>query len=171
MTVPVREALGSITQVRKWWIDVNTGTYASPTWVGIFGREEFKPALDPSSTDTTDFEGDGWKSEQVTELGWSIEMKLHRKSRASDVTAYDPGQEFLRLKAAMTGLANRVDVRFYEMEAYGTTPIGPRVEAYRGYASVKWSPDGGKQSDPDKVSCTLTGMGKRTAITHPSPTA
>jgi IPT/TIG domain len=158
--------LGAATTVRKWYLDVNTGTTAAPIWTGVFGVTNFKPSLKPTWKDTSDFDSGGDMSSTATARAWSVDLKLERKSTASDPTTYDPGQEALRLKAENIGLLNSIGVRFYEME-----PGGPRLEAYQGIAGVEWSPDGGAMSDTDGVSVTLTGQGRRTLITHPDTVA
>ena len=158
--------LGAGTLVRKWYCDINSNTYAAPTWVGVFGVEDFKPALDPSVQDDSDYDSLGYKSSTITALGWTLELKLARKVTAASATVYDPGQELLRAAAETMGASNRVDVRWYEMGS--ATGVGPKIEAYRGYAAVSWSEDGGGMDALDTVSVTLTGQGARTAITHPA---
>ncbi len=164
MSVTAKTPLGAATTVRKWWLQVNAGTYASPVWTHVLGITELKPALEPTLQDDSDMDSEGYKSQTVTALAWAIEAKLIRKVTAADAEAYDAGQEILREAAEGMGVANKVDVRWFEME-----DEGPREEAYRGYAAVSWSPDGGTMDALDSVSVTLTGKGKRTAITHPSP--
>jgi hypothetical protein len=166
MPATARVQLGAATTVRKWFVDVNTGTAAAPIWTGVFGVTDFKPSLSPTWKDTSDFDSGGDMSSTATARTWGADLKLVRKSTASDPTAYDPGQEALRAKAENIGLLNSIEVRFYEME-----PGGPRVEAYQGTAGVEWSPDGGKMEDTDGVSVKLVGQGFRTAITHPDTVA
>ncbi len=166
MPATTKVQLGAATTVRKWYLDVNTGTAASPTWVGVFGITKFQSALKPTLVDTSDFDSGGDMSSMVTARQWSLVFGVDRKSQASVATAYDPGQEFLRNAAENIGLSNSVQIRWYEME-----PGGPRVEAYMGTASVEWSPDGGAMSAAEAVTVTLTGMGKRTLITHPDTVA
>jgi len=162
MPVPTRTPLGASTLVRKWFLDINVGTIAAPSWIGVFGLGEFKPNIDPTLQDDSDFDSEGHKSQAVTALGWALEVKVNRKVSSSAATAYDPGQEALRLAADQMGPAGVVHVRWYEM-----TPGGPRAEAYEGFAAVSWTPDGGSMDALDTVTVTLTGRGKRTAITHP----
>lgn len=162
MPASTKTPLGASTLNRKWYLDVNTGTYAAPTWTPVLGLAEFKDGLDPTSQDDADFDSEGYKSSTISALGWSLELKLQRKVQAAVATAYDTGQEKLRTVSGELGVNNRVDVRWYEMEE-----DGPRVEAYRGYASVSWSPDGGAMDALSTVTVTINGQGKRTAITHP----
>ena len=166
MPATTKVQLGAATTVRKWYLDVNTGTTDAPTWIGVFGVTSFKPNLAPTWKDTSDFDSGGDMSSTATARAWGCDFKVERKSTSSDPTTYDPGQEALRLKAENIGLLNSVEVRFYEME-----PGGPRVEAYQGTAGVEWSPDGGAMSDTDGVSIKLIGQGKRTIITHPDTVA
>lgn len=162
MPATPKAPLGAATTVRKWYIDVNTGTAASPIWVGVFGVKEFKPADSPTWKDTSDFDSEGYKSSLATAFEWGPELKVERKVRLSDSTQYDPGQEALRLTAANIGTANSREIRYYEME-----PGGPRIEAYQGYCGVEWSPEGGSMEDTEMVSIKLIGQGKRNAIAHP----
>ncbi|VXB81942.1 phage tail tube protein [Aeromicrobium sp. 9AM] len=162
MTVTTKEPLGADTLNRKWYLDVNAGTTEAPDWVGIFGMTEFKPSKDPTSQDSSDFDSEGWKSSTVTALGWGAEGKLKRSVRRADATAYDPGQEILRAASDGMGTDNSVEIRYYEV-----TPGGPQVEAYQGFVSVEWTPDGGGMDALDMVSFKLNGQGKRNVITHP----
>ncbi len=157
-----RTALAATTLNRKWYLDVNTNTYASPTWVGVFGVMEFKGGKETVLQDDSDFENSGWKSQTATALSWVAELKLKRAPTVASATAYDTGQEALRVYSDLEGIANKADVRFYEV-----TTSGPTAEAYRGYCTVTWNPDGGPMDALDTVSVTLTGIGARTAITHP----
>lgn len=166
-TVIDRTPLGASTTTRKWWLDVRPGITASGqtpgSFVGVFGIGEMKPKqAEPTEQNDSDYDGEGYTSSTVTALTHGVEGKLHRKTLASDPTAYDPGQELLRLAALEMGALNRVEYRLYEME-----PGGPRVEAYQGFASVTWSPDGGGMDALDTVSFALKGQGRLFAITHP----
>lgn len=158
--------LAASTTNRKWRLEVNSGTISAPVWTTVYGRTDFKPNLEPTLQDDSDFDGDGFKSQTVTALAWVLEFKVSRKSQASAPTQYDPGQELLRLTANQMGTANSIEVRWYEME-----PGGPRIEAYQGRAAVSWTPDGGGMDALDSVSVALTGQGQRVAITHPDTAA
>ena len=166
MVLPVRTALGASTNVRKWFVDVDTSAvpHTVPIWVPIMGVTNFKPSLSPTWKDDSDFDGGGDKSSTATAREWGCDFKVVRKVTIASATSYDPGQEALRLRAELLGVSNSIPVRFYEME-----PAGPRVEAYSGNAGVEWSPDGGSMDDLDTVSVKFLGQGKRAAITHPAP--
>ncbi len=166
MTATTKVPLGAATTVRKWYLDVNTGTTSAPVWTGVFGITKFQPALKPTWVDTSDFDSNGDMSSTATARAWSLVFGVDRKSQSSDPTQYDPGQEKLRAIAENVGVGNSVQVRWYEME-----PGGPRVEAYQGTCGVEWSPDGGAMSATDAVTVTLNGQGARTVITHPDAVA
>lgn len=166
MPAVAKVPLGAATLVRKWYCDVNTGTHAAPTWVGVFGMTDFKPTLDPVMKDDSDLDSSGWKSESPTAIGWSLDFKIERKVVDGAPTTYNPGQEVLRAAAVNLGVGNRVEVRWYEM-----TTGGPKVEAYQGYGAVQWKPEGGSMEDHDTVSVIISGQGERTAITHPDGAA
>lgn len=161
MAATTKVPLGASTLNRKWYLDVNTGTTDVPVWTGVFGITEFKPSVEGSLQDDSDFDGNGWKSQVNTANMWKIEGKVRRGVQADDSTAYDPGQEVLRIAAANTGEANIVEVRYYEMgEA--------KVEAYKGFVAVTWTEDGGNMEAVSTVSFTLNGRGSRDVITHPA---
>lgn len=161
-TVPEREPLGNATLNRKWYLDVDTSSTSTPTWIGVFGMTDFKPALDTTLQDDSDFDSEGYKSQTATALAWSNEAKVSRKTQPGAAEEYDPGQEVLRLAGAEIGPDNVVHVRWYEM-----TPGGPRTEAYEGYSSVSWSDDGGGMDALSTATVKLTGRGQRIAIAHP----
>lgn len=160
MVATTKVPLGAATTNRKWFLDVEGDT--ADEWIGVFGMTEFKDTLEASMQDDSDMDGEGWLSEVNTANRWKIEGKVIRKTLAGTPTAYDLGQEKIRLAAAQTGVANVLKIRWYEME-----PGGPRVEAYQGYAAVSWSPDGGNTEAVSSVSFVLSGRGKREAIAHP----
>lgn len=166
MSVPARTPLGASTTVRKWYLDVNTGTDTAPVWTGVFGITNFQPTYNPTLQDDSDFDSQGYKSSTATALEWGATLTVSRKAQADAPTAYDPGQEKLRAVASTLGTSNRVQVRFYEME-----PNGPREEAYSGYCAVTWAPQGGAMDALDTVQVTLTGQGQRSDITHPDGTS
>lgn len=161
MTATTKTPLGASTLNRKWYLDVNTGTEATPVWTGVFGITDFKAGVEGSLQDDSDFDSNGWKSQVNTANTWKIEAKCRRGLQASDPTTYDPGQEVLRIAAANTGEANIVQVRYYEMG-------DAKVEAYSGNVAVTWTEDGGNMEAVSMVSFTLNGRGARNIIAHPA---
>lgn len=155
--------LGAPTFGRKWIVAVNANTYESPSWIPLSGILECTPfKLTPTVIDQSDYDGAGYSSDAVAGFGWGIDVKVERKVTTASATAYNPAQEQLRAASLLAGIANRVDIQFYEV-----TASGPTTEAYRGYVRPVWNPDGG--DDKSKVTATinLIGQGAYTAITHP----
>jgi hypothetical protein len=164
-TVTTKAPLGATTLNRKWYLDVNTGTKAVPVWTGVFGITDFKPLTNGTLQDDSDFDGGGYKSQTQTAIDWGAELKVRRGVTEADPTAYDPGQEVLRIASLGMGVDNSVDIRYYEV-----TPGGPKVEAYRGRAAVTYEDDGGDLAALSTASIKLAGQGKRTPIAHPGIT-
>lgn len=164
MPATTKVPLGASTLNRKWYLDVDTSATETPTWVGVFGITDFTPAQDTTMQDDSDYDSEGYKSQTSTAIAWSCTGTLARKSTAAVESAYNPGQEVLRLAAQELGVENRVHVRFYEMNG----DDGPKVEAYEGYAAVAWNPNGGAMDALSTVAFVLQGQGKRLAIAHPA---
>lgn len=147
------------TLARKFAVDVNIGTVNSPSWRKIRGIADLKPGLDNNLEDDTDYDADGWKSETKTLIGWMLELKLRRK-QGFTTGFYDLGQEKLRLASDQFGVDGTVQVRWYDRTG------GP--EAYTGFASVSWEPEGGDAKALDMATAKLSGNGARVAITNPA---
>jgi hypothetical protein len=165
MPATTHTPLASSTVARKWYLDIdlNDGV-GTPSWVPVMGITSL--AFNPDNAnleDDSDYDSGGYGSQSKTATAWTAQATVARKVLTSDATAYDPGQEKLRLKSiGQLGPANTVYVRLYEM-----TPSGPRVEAYTGHAAVSWEPQGGANTALDTVQVTLTGQGALAAISHP----
>lgn len=164
MAATPRVILGPSTGNRKWYLDVNTAASgAVAAWVPVSGITDFKPGRDGNMEDDSDFDSGGFQSETKTAEKWSADVKLMRKVTTASATAYDPGQETLRLKSyGKFGVANSVEIRYYEME-----PEGPRIEAYQGRCAVAWSDDGGGMTALSTSTVKLSGQGALVAIAHP----
>jgi hypothetical protein len=165
MTATTKTPLGASTTNRKWYMDIDANDgVGTASWLPVLGIVNFVPNADNANLeDDSDFDSSGFQSQTKTASGWSATATVARKSTAADQTAYDPGQEHLRAKAiGKFGPANRVYVRFYEME-----PSGPRVEAYYGAAAVSWQEQGGAETALSTVQVTLTGQGQLAQIAHP----
>lgn len=163
MPATTKVPLGASTTNRKWYLDINTGTDLVPVWTGVFGVTDFTPALDNTLQDDSDYDSEGYKSQTKTASQWSLTGAVKRAVTEALATAYDPGQEALRLAGDENGVANSVQVRWYEMEE-----DGPRVEAYSGRGAVSWTPNGGPMDALSTANFSIMGQGKRTPIAHPA---
>lgn len=158
MTTPATETLVS-TLARKYRLDVDTSSTATPSWTQVRGISEFTPTIDTTLEDDSDYDSDGWASQTKTQLAWAIKATVMRKIGV-DTGAYDPGQEVLRLAGESFGTDGVVHVRWYDREGGD--------EAYEGYAEVSWAPAGGSTTALSSVAVTLTGKGARLPIANPS---
>jgi IPT/TIG domain len=147
------------TLARKWKLDVNTGSVASPVWTPVRAIGELKPNVEANMEDDSDYDSDGWESETKTALKWGLEVKVLRKVGVTSGN-YDPGQEALRTASTQFGSPGTPQIRWYDRDG------GP--EAYSGFASVSWEPEGGETKDLDTVTVKLSGNGARTTIANPA---
>jgi hypothetical protein len=145
------------TLARKWKIDILTT--GPSTYSVVKGIAECKADLFAASVEDDDaYDDEGWGSGTKTKLAWSVELKMIRK-RTAGTTTYDTGQEKLRTHARAFGDGGVAQVRIYDRDGGS--------EAYGGYAEVSWSAEGGKTSDLETVTVTLTGKGALTDIENP----
>ena len=110
-------------------------------------------------------------SDVVTAYKWSIELTVARKVKADD-PGVRPRPEALRTAASKkTGLANVVDIRWYEMNLDDNGEvIGPLTEAHRGFAAAQFAHEGGAYDALSTATITLSGRGAYEDIEHPEAT-
>lgn len=152
------EQLASTLQ-KSWKLDVNTGTTAVPVWTPVRAIGELKDALDPNAEDDSDYDSGDWGSDVITQLKWSLEVKVGRKVGVTSGN-YDAGQEYLRAAASRTGAASVRQVRWYDRNG------GP--EAYSGFGSVGWEPEGGDAKALKVATIKINGNGERVDIANPA---
>jgi hypothetical protein len=142
---------------RKFKIDVSSdGT----TWVSLKGVNDFNPQVTPTLQDSSDYDTDGWASQEKTMQAWANTVKVNRKTTSG---TYDPGQELVRAAHDQFGDEARIYTRWYDREG------GP--EAYSGLALVGWSRSKTGVVDLDEATITFTGDGARESITNPGTAA
>lgn len=145
-----------------------TPNFAYPTtssivlWSRLRAVKNLVPTVTPTDQDDSDYDSGGYKSSSRTALAWSITATIARKQDLTTTPpSYDVAQEALRAVHDQMGVLNRVAVRWYRMDP------NVRSEAYSGFASVGWVEVGGAEDANRDVNLTLSGQGKRSAITHP----
>src|SRR5579875_2561405 len=157
--VPANDVL--VTQLAgRYALDVNTGTYDSPTWTRVRGVTTIQRTMNYTNEDDSDTDSGQWDSTLDTSLGWTITGTCKR-GRGKISGTFDPGQEALRVAGDALGAAHIVDVRFYDRAATSVAD-----EAKRGFATSQWAPQGGNKTG-DKVNFTLTGQGALVDIDNP----
>lgn len=164
MTMPTRTPLGGSTLNRKWKVDVSDD--GGTTWIPVMGLTEFQPTTEGTLQDDSDFDSEGWRSQNKTAGAWGATGTVRRAVVDGDTPVYDPGQELIRATSEELGVANVLTVRFYELDE-----DGPRVLAYQGQCATDWTDNGGDMAANSTAGFTLTGRGRRNRITHPAPAA
>ncbi|MER7726388.1 hypothetical protein [Streptomyces sp. NPDC096323] len=143
---------------RRWRLEVNTGTSATPVWALCPGVTEFQPAAEPNIEDSSDYEGEGWAGNTKTGQSWELSATINRKVQET-AKVYNPVHEALRLASFAYGSASYVHVRYMDRSGL--------PEAYEGRALVTWAPSGGEATALDQVEVTLTGDGPLLPIENP----
>lgn len=164
MTATPRTEPGNPTYAKKWWWDANIGTHEAPEWLEIGSFNNFNMEITPTTKDNSTYQSGIWGSDVTTKLKYALNAVFVRNVLPDDPAKYDDGQEVLREYAFKSGVAGRIETRWYEMD-----DEGPRVEAYQGYQTVQWKPVAGSDEDVATVNVTCPGQGEPVAITHPSP--
>lgn len=157
--------LGGATLARKWVVQVDfSADPLTPDWKTLRGIKTFAPSEDPTNQDDSVFDDGGWKSTVTTAFSWGAEATVSRKTKsATDRTAYDDVQEYLRLISYQQSPGNECRVRYFEWNGLD----GPRVQAYTGQVSVSYRENGGAPDATSEAVIGLSGQGRRIDIAHP----
>jgi len=140
----------AITKVlaREWVVQINTGTYGTPTWTNIGGLTSLTFSTSKNDADTTDFDSDGQMEHIPASRSREIGLEGFYEEDASTGDR-DSGQEAVEGYMDLTGAAGLADFKL-------TSPGGT---AKRFYASVNVSDVGGGNDDPTSWNVTLTVTG------------
>lgn len=149
----------------KWAFEVDTSVAQDGSaWTKVRGVTNFQPAVASTTQDDSDYDsvdpvtGISWGSDVVTQLKWSLVVKLDRKTAAGYVE--DPGQAQIRSCYDKAGADSVLHARWYDRNG--------SEEAYEGSGLVQWSDDGGDLTALSTVSVTVMGRGLRKTITNPA---
>lgn len=149
---------------RTWAVDVKP-MVADETveWTRVRGINSFQPGLDPNFEDSTDYDNEGWSSQEKTLMGWSLTITFIEKRTTDESKAQDPGQLILEEASDKFESESMVQVRWYERDG---------GKAYRGVAAVQYEPQGGAPTALSSVNVTLQGNGERQRLeTNPATEA
>lgn len=143
---------------RRWALDLRSLSADTEEFTRVRGINSFQPGLEPNMEDTTDFDNEGWTSQEKTMQGWSLTVGFIEKVGTDESRAQDPGQAILEAASDQYGADSMVEARWYERNG---------ELAYQGIASVQYEPQGGSPTDLSTVNVTLQGNGARNRIPHP----
>lgn len=143
---------------RNWALEVRPMDSTEEDFVRVRGMNSFQPGLDPNFEDSTDFDNDGWSTQEKTLQGWSLAIGYIEKIGADSDAEQDPGQKILEEASDKFGSESFVVARWFEREGEA---------AYEGTAAVQYEPQGGSPTDLSTVNVTLQGNGPRERIDHP----
>ncbi|MGW6009715.1 phage tail tube protein [Streptomyces sp. NPDC055210] len=143
---------------REWRLEINMGTAEVPDWQLCPGVREFQPESEPNIEDASDYDGEGWSSNEKTGQSWKVTVKIRRKANKS-VKVYNPVHEAIRLAHYAYGDANKVHLRYLNRNGL--------PEAYEGKAIPNWQPQGGEYTALGETDIEFTGDGPLTPITNP----
>lgn len=164
----VTTGLGASTLARKWKVDVDVSPAQDGSdWRRVRGATDtsVNPGTAGMQADT-DYDGEGYSSSTATTQEWGATLTVRRAPDRNTPTVYDPGQEFLRLRATKMGPDNTAHIRAYEWNG----PNGPKVEAYEGFVATAYANNGGGPEALSTGTITLTGQGAVIPIAHPDNT-
>jgi hypothetical protein len=145
---------------RRYRVDVNMGTFASPDWQQLYGIEKIKPVFTPTRKSDDTVDDAGADRLLVTGYKWGLELDLKHRT-ASDGVTWNAVQEKLRAASEATSTtAAEVQIRYYDRS-------GRSGDNASGWVTVDWDPKGGGNQDDDLVTVKLNGQGPKTALTNP----
>jgi hypothetical protein len=145
---------------KDWVVQANTTPEAGPTWTNIRGLTSFEEEIKTKTEDDSDFDGDGWSSDVVTQRTWTLKAKGNRKRDTNSATfVADPGQDFVRQAGRIVGVEASVEVRWFRRDG--------APDAYQGWAAVDYKGGGGKTTDLEPFELELIGQGTPVEITNP----
>ncbi|MEV4245227.1 hypothetical protein AB0J63_17650 [Streptosporangium canum] len=145
-----------------WALDVNTGTSGAPVWTPVKGMTSFKETIESTMEDDSDFDSDGWGSDQVTQRKWKLETEGKRKRDADNDATFipDPGQQAILDAGNLVGVGSNISIRYYRRDG--------APDAWEGSVNVQYGGGGGATTALEPFNFTLGGQGERTAITNPA---
>jgi len=150
----------------EYGLDVNLGTYASPTWQPVRRISGFQPTPSPKTQTAQSYDDFGADNADV--VGWNVNLAFAvQVNRSSSTGLYLPEIEALlqRTKNASKGDNAVIDVRWYHKPEAG---VANPTDAGRGFFTVaaqraNTGPDGAVEM----LNITLTGKGAAVDITNP----
>ncbi|MER7070970.1 IPT/TIG domain-containing protein [Terrabacter sp. NPDC000476] len=138
---------------RRLAVDVSADNV---TWLRLLGTTDVNDQDNVTKQDSTDYDNDGFGSQEVTLHGWMLAVKFNRKSNAG---VFDPVQELIRQARFKFGDQARIYVRWYDRNG--------RADGKSGRALVEWNRSKTGVADIEEISVNFEGDGKLVDIANP----
>lgn len=164
---PPNPASLSTASAGKYGVQINRldlgGTRQAPVWQFINGIMSFEPLPQPKLEDDSDIYMDAWQSQNV--VGNALNITISGIYKGTDDPSFvpDPGLEFLLSKAFETASDNEVHIKWWRYDELD--------ESFEHFFATDCKKTGGKPSENQKWSGTLTGRGKPTKVAKPTDVA
>lgn len=160
-TLPTGASLGFS---YEFGVDIDLTPADAPTWQPIRRCSAIAPTVKPITADASTYDDFGAPNDQKTSESWALAFSALVNRLATG--QYAPEIEALKAytEPDAVGQLAVAHVRWYDKPVSG---LANPADAYEGYAYV--TIDRGKSGNADAGSwaVTLTGQGKRLAITNP----
>jgi hypothetical protein len=144
---------------RRYRVEFNTGTEASPVWSVLYGVTGVKRVWDTRTTDAETTEDAGFGRDEVTgaKWGWEITFDARRDSAGTAINALHADLRAASVATTTNGVQRQI--RVYDRDG---------IEAGQtGWVRVEWSDKGGGGKDLDTATIKCMGQGVPTSITNP----
>lgn len=147
----------------EYGLDINLGTYASPTWQPVRRMSGFAPTFPKTTTDVASYDDLGAPNEDVTGRGFTAAFNV-QVNRLVSSGMYLPEIEALIAAGRTKGDAAVLDIRFYHKPEVGTPNPD---DAGRAFVTVELSRNNTGNSETEILGVTLTGKGEYSPIANP----
>lgn len=144
-------------------IDVNLGTYASPSWQPLRRMSGWAPTFPAVTTDVATYDDRGATNEHVTGRGFASSFTV-QGNRSTTTGLYLPELEAIIAAGRAKGEAAVLDVRFYHKPESGTPSPN---DAGRAQVTVEVTRQNTGNAETEVFSVTLTGKGEYEPIENP----
>ncbi|MDT3331403.1 IPT/TIG domain-containing protein [Microbacterium sp. KSW-18] len=144
-------------------IDINLGTYASPSWQPVRRMSGWAPTFPKVTTDVTTYDDRGATNEEVTGRGFAADFTV-QGNRSTTTGLYLPELEAIVAAARAKGEGAVLDIRFYHKPETGTPSPN---DAGRAQVTVESSRQNTGNAETETFAISLAGKGEYEPIENP----
>lgn len=144
---------------RRYRVEVNTATEASPSWAVVYGITSMKRVLDTRTVDAETTEDAGWGRDEITGAKWGWEITIDQRQNAAGTAMNATHADLRAAGTATTTNASQRQIRVYDRNGLDT--------AQTGWARVDWQDKGGGGKDLDTATVKFMGQGAPSYVANP----